>query len=369
MGESSTFRDLSASLPEKERKQLLSKIKDSLNVDHSEDENIYSAQLSDEERQKLITSDIQKVSWWTKFRIWLRSLFSGKNKLDIFLNLKMGALKARVKTKMPGITGFETRDLTPRFAEEVWELYLFIRPLEQFFSSLWTDTEFLEKAIQNLLRKEISNLKISLQDFITIPEMEELYSRANKKEHIREEVKKRVTEYLKDIPKETFAGIEERLLPLYYLKSMVLFPWQSFFQQFNIKESEKENEVPTFQKANAGICIEYLEKLYYGLYVVSKVQKPVSVSDEIIAQYSQNSTSGNTDIGDGKRFKNMLLAAVDACHKAYEHFPLRELILFFKKDPYHKIMVYLPKPALRDFYSSSLKLHVLAEIDQYMKNV
>jgi len=370
MNESNTLRELSSTLSEKERRELLENIRKSLNMEEEED-TVYSSQMQPKEREKIMLNEIEHESLWTRFVMWLKRLFSGKENKDIYIDIRLNRIKRHIKRKDMDLTGFETRDLKPEFAEKIFSLYREIYSISPVFQKIWNNTNFFVNAVTYLLESKLSDVKKSIEEFISIEEMEQIFEKTEKKEAIRDELLCRVKQYIDSIPKETVAEIESGMLYLYYIKHLIFFPYAKFFNLFGYTLPENlPEENPNFKSANAMMSLEYLEKLYYALYVISKIEKGMDVQEELLYFLftgSENEEKSPEEIkADINNFRTELKNLMNHAMKIYKHSPLPELIKYFKGDPYYKLILYIPTLDLLQFYNSAMKLRFLSQVEDKM---
>jgi len=406
LSESQVLRELASSLTEKERHELLEKIKQSLHITDDSEEDIVEKQLDEKERDKLIRQEISQTSLLTRLILWFKSIFSGRSKKEIYLNMKIQTLKKRIQRKSAGITGFETRDLTPKMAELVLQLYTTIHPLVKLFRLLWKNPDVFDRVFTSILEKTLDSPKKALEDLVTIERLEEVYSREGLKDAIRKEVVKEIEDYVETIPDELIGALEKEFTPLFYLRDTVLFPYNDLFELFHYKP-DVNSQVAPFKSASAMIALKLLERLYYALYTIGKIEEPMHFSNELCVQLgnlegyvSRNETgekeedleelsengpvekpSGSEEDSEskedsldhyaemGEQVLRNAREALKSAKKFNANVPLAELIRYFKRDPYYKMMIYVPELKLRDFYSSALKMRLLPQIDGIFKEI
>ena len=423
------LRELSRSLSERERKELLDKINRSINLSDSSDNSIYPKKMNDEEREILIEHDMQNASFFARFLLWIRSIVTGKNKKDIFLELKMSSLKNSIQKRNPGLTGFETRNLSPKTAQEFFSLFVLVNPLIPLYRKIWSDTNSFENALVGLLERSLPEPKKDLFQLVSNEEMEDVYAKTGVKEKVRDLVNDRIEAYIEHIPVETFAQLEDQIKPVYYLKEVVLFPYLRFFKLFHYTP-QPTDEKPLFKSASAILALEYLEKMFYAVYTATKIEEPISLdkkfaqhllsstgelvtpveedgsrdtekreedeqsgdgdtttdelpSEEHEATLSDSSNGGgtegtethdatqddDTDYETGRELVLSVQRVLRGVHEFSKAVPLVELIRYFKKDPYYQLIFYIPKLYLKEFYLSILKIRFIPKVDEVFPEV
>lgn len=372
MAESSVLPDLARTLPEKERRKLLKKLEGSININTAEEESIYKKQVEKDERELLIKNDIKRAGLFTRFRLWLRKIFSGKEAADVFVGLRLSQLKNTVQQKGNKIAGFDTRSLQPVCGEYFFKVYTTVFPLIKLYKNLWTDSKIFERAIMNIIIKNIPDNKNAVHDFISFEEMEEIYLQTSSKIELKDKFLERLEHYIQNVPTKIFHEIELGILPVYYLKDIVLFPYSDFFKLFHYVYNEKE-EKPVFKTASAVVALEYLERMYYAVYLASKINKDVRLDedflDDLCRMNAREGEENPCDALEDKGIEGIIPDIVSAAAELGRKVPFVELIRYFREDPYYQLIFYIPKLHLSDFYLSKLKLELLPQIDDLFPKV
>ncbi len=408
MATGETFNRLSGSLTEKERKALLRKIKTSLSFSNDLNENVFHKDTDKEERELLIQHDMERVSIIGRFIMWLLSLLRGREKKEIFLDRKLSEIKSEIQRRVGGIKGLDTRSLDPLIAEWVFDVYVEASNLIPLIKTLWEKNEEIEKLFMEGIENSLENPKKKVSDLLSLQEMKELYSEKNSKDVLKKEVIKALDSYLASIPKEKFENIEKGILPFYYIKDLVFFPYMEFFDLFHFKPTSTK-VVPSFKSASAMLGLELLEKFYYSLYAASKVEDGQKVNERIMTiivekekdlknkkweeleegeendaeePAPEESTETETDeksenesvpheddeVDLNETVKTILndrvQRTIGKAKEMLKKIPLPLIIRYFRKDPYFQLIVYIPKLKLKDFYESMLRIRFLQEIDQ-----
>ncbi len=370
MVEKTKLEELSSELPEEERKELLNKIVKRMKVEEKEE--IVHVELQEEERQKLITEEIEHLSWWYKFLLWLRSFFTGKDKREAYLELKLAYLKRKINQVTPGLTGFETRNLTPKFAKALYDVYVKAYPLFSFFRVFSKDKKFRHSAFSFIVENKYEKTKKGLDDLITLDEMEEIYASTNFEEEIKKEVLKRLNLYLKSIPDSFFKELEESITALTYLEKFIFFPFKTFFQYFHYNLGDSiESKSPFFENAPVMLILDLLEKLYYSVYLVTRIPDDFVLNRDILRAYEfyrRDLEFSATDINAEDIDKTIdtmekqIRDLIEAIKNFYKKIPLLYLIRYFRKDPYYRLMFNLPKLYIKALYAANLKEKLLQDL-------
>ena len=381
------FDDLSSSITEKERKELLKKINLSMNINPGIDESIYNVEMNKDERNRMILEDLKHLSFLERILLKIRQLFSGKSEEAVFTATRFKQLRKSINRKMPGITGFETRNISRKMAEIVYNLYVKSVPLIEVFRDFWSQGETFHLVLSELINERMEGSVRTIDDLITDEEIEKILYDKETKSAIREEILRKLNRHVKKIPAKVFDEIEEEIMPLYYFRSIILFPYSQFLKLFGFDPTLGGGAF-SFKSASAMLCLEYLEKLYYAVYMVQKTSTPIKINDLISkyftsagsSDYSDDSLSDNDNSGDENNladngeeeaevddlqwFYTRLNDVYSECRKVSRKVPLIELIKYFRNDIYYKLAFYIPRLKLRDFYSANLKIHLLEQVDE-----
>ncbi|MBI9104102.1 MAG: hypothetical protein JEY99_16925 [Spirochaetales bacterium] len=404
---------LSRELSETEREAMFRKIRQDIIQTESDAETIELKEENSAERLKLIKADMSRAGIWERLVVWFRSYLTGKKKEDIFASRKLISLKRQISRRAPGITGFETRNLTPKIAESVYDIYKSAIILKKSFSDLWIAEGHYEKVIVYLLLNRIKHNKGRLEDFITMEEMVEIYGIKGQKEDVRNEILKRLQDYSDSIPEEAFNSAEQEIEPFYFLKETVLFPYVAFFQLFGFNPAAMPDvKKPFFHNASAMLALNFLEKLYVSGVHDSFIREPIVIQpgtiktllnlsdpeDDPFSEIPDNKSPGAANkisIGTSKpaadvsanseapeydvpeiireeKLKNYI-NDLNELHKKVQRFnrniPILDIIRFFHKDPYYNIKHKITGLHFNDFYYMIIKNSVLNNFNQVFVEV
>ena len=229
----------------------------------------------------------------------------------------------------------------------------------------------LKKAIVNLLEKKLPDTKGTVHEFMNFEDMEKIYLETSSKAALRDKFVEKIEEYIKNIPGELVSEVEVSILPVYYLKDIVLFPYNELFKLFHYVYSQKE-EKPVFKTASAVVSLDYLERLYYAVYLVSKISKDIILdpdfAEDLCTQLKDDDQDYCEDLK-GRSIEIIISDVIEAAERLEKNVPLVELIRYFHGDPYYQLIFYIPKLHLTDFYLSKLKLDLLPQIDEIFPRV
>ena len=376
MVDKTKLEELSQELPEQERKELLAKI--SKDQQKEEREGVIEVELKEEERERLISEEMEQIGGWERFILWLKSLFSGRSKRDLFLIMKLNQLRRSIKQRNPGLSGFETRDLTPKFARHVFDLYAATYPLQEICHLFTQDQEFRTGAAAYLVEAQYAEAKKSLEELISLEEMETIYEESGHEEEVKKQVLRRLNDYLHKIPDKIFNHLDEGMKPTLYLRSLISFPYSTLFRNFNYYPGDRlDDKYPYFDHAPAMLLLDQLERLYYAIYVALKLAKDWFCHAEFLRFFALHKREGESPdeltsqvveqevVG----MTNAMEALVEASSQFNLKVPLLELIEYFKKDPYYHLIFNIPQLRLKALYATAFKDRLLAQFDEKMRQV
>lgn len=405
------FDEMTASISEKERKELLKKINLSMNLNPGIDESIYHVDVTREEKEKLIRNEMEGLGFFERLIIKIKRLFSGKSEETIFHDMKFSRLKKYIQKKAPGITSFETRTISKAVAEAVYELSLKVSPLRDIFEEFWQQGETFHLILSELIESRISGTIKTIDDLISDEEAEKILYENETKNAIKNEVIRRFNSHVKDVPDAVFYEIEEEIMPLYYFRPVISFQYLQFLKLFGFNPYS-ENSSFSFKNAPVLGSLDYIEKLYYAIYMALKVSRPLRINsligthfytdfrdpqdfasaaavegeEETPAEFSGEGDEGGGTLSDRSGKDEQLLTAAgkkeeknddgklkwfyarlnsihDECRKISKKMPLVELIKYYRNDYYYRLAFYIPKLRLKEFYFANLKIRILEQVN------
>jgi hypothetical protein len=373
MLEKSRLEELSLALPEAERKELLDRI--SKRLEREEGEEAVPMELAEDEREKIISYEMKRAVWWVRFLIWLRTFFSGRRKLEVFLEIKLRLLKGKIRSTNPGLTGFETRDLTPKFARKVFDTYSRLFPLIGAYQSLTSEKSVKTQAYTYLVESRFENAKKSIDQFVTADEMEEIFSQSGDTEEIRKKLSTRMNDYIRSVPESLFFQLEDQSSLHLAIGKLVLFPFTSLFRYFNFTIPETlQSGYPVFEHAPVMLTLDLLEKLYVALAVMRKCA-PYEYAEEPLEYYISMKIGGPMEEGREKiqtelsRLRGQIAELTKEMEEFDKTVPLLELVRFFRRDPYYNLIFNPPKLYLKSLYFSTLKARITKDLEERLGTI
>jgi hypothetical protein len=378
MLEKTKLEEISSELPESERRELLARIKRSLSREAWAE---YSpVELKQEERERLVAEEMQNLSFWARLVLWLKGLFSVKTKRDLFVHLKIQQLKRGIRHRSSGLTGFETRDLTSKFARHLFDVYHASFPLRDLFQLFHTDHGFRSRAVLHLFDVKLPEAKRSLEDFLPLEEMEQIYHDSGSEEEVRRQLLRNFNEYVRHIPDRLVRQIEEGLKPLTHLKNLVLFPYAGTFRHFNYQPTPGmlQEKYPLFSNAPVMLMLEQLERLLHALNLAAGLGTEWFCHEELFAFYLEENLEMEEPEGEVVdldreqeliELTNALVQMVNCANEFLKKVPLLEMLRYFRKDPYYKLVFAAPRFRAKPLFISGLRERLLDELEQRFAEV
>ena len=385
-------------MPEKEREELLNRLKKSIYVPEEVEEKKYHKEIDRSEREEHLTSDLNKVSWISRLILWIKSKLSGKSVREMYLNTRIKQLKKGIASKYPGLTGFETRDLSPKVALTVFSLYVLTVPLREVYRRMWMQTEDFEGMLMTLLEGRIPKVKKTLEELIPRETLEKIFAESGTKEAMRDFLSKKLENYFDSIPDGVFKDLERDLLPITCTKDLILYQYKSFFQLFHFTPLDEDLGKKTFFKsASAMLCLQHLERLHYALSQAILLRDATEIPNDILEYLTalkesineeveekitegltnengeetdedgaeENAQTGEIDDVIASSLKKLALKAI----AVFRALPLDLLVKYFMKDPYHELMKGVPELRLKELYISVFRLKVIAELEKVFPEI
>ncbi|WP_319561376.1 DUF5312 family protein [Marispirochaeta sp.] len=366
---SEVFHELSKSLGDEERKALLKRISESLNYKTEVEENIYHKDPNREERKKLMDKDIAALNWLQRFLFWLKRTFSGKSLFQTITEYKLSSVQRRIQRKVPGYAGFDTQVLYPQFALRVFDLFKTIMPVRESFKRLWSQGDFFQAVLVSMIEERLGEPRQKVEDLLSIDEMVEIYGHNGTRAAIRSEFISRLQDYTDTLGDGVFHTLEEEILPLYYIKELVTFPFHTFFEFFHyVQPQDPEVNAPYFKNASANLTLDLIERLYYAVYIITKVDEKRELNDQVLRRLFYTEEQDEDTSSEDVKVRGVK-DIIKEGQRFYNDVPLADIIRFFRKDPYYQLIFYMPTMNLKDFYLSVLKIRMLSDLDEVYNKI
>lgn len=376
MIEKSRLEELSTALPEKERKELLERI--ARRMEREESEEAVPVELKEDEREKIISYEMKRAGWWVQFTLWLRTFFSGKRRKDIYLEIRLRQLKARIRAANPNLTGFDTRDLSPKFARRLYDIYLRLQPLLPVYHALGTDKAVKGAAYAFLLERRFAQAKKSVDEFMSAEEMEEIFAQTGQSDEIRKKLSLRLNDYIRTVPESLILQLEEECRLHLSLSKLASFPFASLFRYFNhLLPDTADQKYPSFEHAPVMLTLDLLEKLHLAISLLGRSAPEYLAAEEPVAFYAlvraglrpaeqKDFAKIEAELG---RIRAETLELAKEAQSFEQTVPLLDLIRYFRRDPWYQLMFNAPRLYLKSLSFSTLKVRVGQELEERLGGI
>ena len=376
MLEKSRLEELSMALPEKERKALLERI--GRRMEREEGEEAVQVELQEDEREKIIAYELKKASAWVRFMLWMRTFFTGKPKKEVFLDIRLRLLKNHIRSVSPGITGFETRDLSSKFARKLYDLYLKVQPLASVYHALSSDKAVRGAAYAWYVEQRWEHEKKTIDEFITTDEMEEIFSQTGQTDEITKKLSLRLNDYIRAIPETFMLQLEEQSRLHLFLGRIASFPYAAFFRYFNFLLADSpDSKNPSFEHAPVMLTLDLMEKLHVSFSLFHRCAPDYLYAEEPIAYYlsvraglkpgaEEGREKIEAELGQLRADVMALATEIDSFELAV---PLLDLLRFFRRDPWFQLVFNPPRLYLKSIYFSTLKARLGQELGERLETI
>ncbi len=364
------------SLSQDEQKKIRARIERALCLGEDSVTSIIPAPSDSKIQESFLKKESGGSASAVKMNRWVRGLFTTKKESDFLLEDKLKELRKKIQETRIPYADFTMRTLGPGLATAVYEVYRKTDPFRALMRKLFEDAELMEKLMRKVVETRLHGAKISLMDFISFEEMKELFFQTESMGDLVEEINKRLGRYFAGLKDEDFDKIREGVLGLYNLKNLTLFPYDEFFRLFHFDASGNESdEDPAFESAELFPTLELVERFCCALFPFRRGS--VELFPEVV-EFCVRSKGGSRaleELGVGDKesqtvyFRKDIVNLVETAGRLYRTVPFTEIVRYFMNDPYYKVMMYLPKPRMKDFYIDSVRLKVFTDFEDFFSKV
>lgn len=357
---STSFESLTQELTQDEKKRLLEEIRKSLNLDQKDTDQIQSSSNSRDEIRKIALKEMEKLGFWSKFFLNLHSLFTGASKPDLFLKKKLGILRKDIQNH--GLTNFDYGTFTEDVAKSFYDLYFYSYEISPAFEWFFGNPKSAEQSVSALLGKDTNEIKKTIYDFVDWKNFEDIYIKTGSKNLMHKALRDSLQHYLRTIKPAVFDEISQKILPLYYLKSLVLFPYNLVFEEFHysLDREDSPHKYPVFGEAKFLTVLEFMERIHYALAMTQKLVWQPGMFDFVF----QGIPKINLEL-----FNKSLDDLLRVLKNFTRNIPLEKIICFIKEDPYYNFRLTPPQFDLITYYKNSMLMSLSQQLDQEFPDI
>jgi hypothetical protein len=313
-----------------------------------------------------------------QFIVWLRTLLSGRRTREVFIDVRLRRLRAAIRARNPGLSGFDTRDLSPKFARKVYDLYLRLQALLEPYRALSSDKVMRAAAYAYLVETRYEKARKTVEEFVTGSEMEEIFADTGQTDDIRRRLTTRLGEYVRTLPESFIGTLEDRCRMHLAIGRMAAFPFAAFFRYFNhVLPEPAEPRYPSFEHAPAMLVLDLLEKLYVPVALIRRAAADPEWAPEPLA-YWLLARSGATPADETGLARvdpelsklRVQIAELAAEAESFETtIPLLDIIRYFRRDPWYQLVFNPPRLFLKSLYTSALKDRIGTELEKRLSTI
>lgn len=366
---SSTFDNLSQNLSQDEKKEFLARINASLNLGFKDVDSIISQHEPVKELRDRITSEMKKLGFFQKILLRISAFFANKTMPDAYLSSKLTEARETLRAEIPELIQIQKETLTPILGQKIFDLYAEAAPLKPLFDQLFQQKVPLESGILKILDEEYPQALHRLTDIFSLDEMEQLYKKDQKKSTLFTEMETRLEKYFDSIPNKVMVQVKERLKVIYYLKPLISYPYGYLFDQFGYATAKGEyKKYPVLSEASPRRCADYLERLYFGIYLTQKCDWRTGSLNTLFQSLIEKNQD-KAELPSLEEINQRITFLHQTAQEMAERIPWKELLQWSFQDPYYAVKFYIPKFSVADFYESTLEIRLNDELESTIPHI
>ncbi|NIZ47548.1 hypothetical protein PVA44_00145 [Entomospira nematocerorum] len=324
----------------------------------------------------LMRKEMDNFTFFEKFLFHLQTIFLRKNQQELFRSHYLHQLEQEVSAA-GNYANFETKVLTSRFANELFELYKGILPIKAPLDLIWKDKKALHALITDFLDQGGASVKRNLEDFVPVEQLLDIFvENNNSDEAVRRHILRSVKGYTDSLSSIRMKEIRSEILPFFYLHKLASYPFAEVFKMFGVSPSQimDSSNPPSFKPSvPLSILLDYLMKLDIALTWASHLEVSESAMRYLYKTYrlkekgADSSTAQSSDLAsqvgdDVKNFQD----ALTKINRTNSRIPVTKLIQIFTQNPIYTVAQLTPRLDVRQFYSDTFKSIAIAELDDVL---
>jgi hypothetical protein len=362
-GRRSVFSELSRSLSDAERNELLHSINTSLRMTAAENSEDEENTIDEDEIKLRIDQEIKRATLFDRFLLWIRKLLMGKSYQSLMLEMKLEKLKKGIKRQNQNLTGFETRDLKPGFAREVWPVYEASLMLYRWHDELFGKKAAFKDLMIILFRNRLEGTISEPKEIFPVEEMIEIYRKEGTDESVRKMGNKLLEEELEKVVNPSIvAELEKITAPLIAADRLVRFPYKRLFSGFGLVGIEafdiyeSTGSIPTFKSATAVTMLDVLEQLFKAVFQMVSLREKGTFEEEVALELLCLCNKREVTEKEVEEYLYHYHHLLESVESFYKSVPLVELIRYFRKNPYYRIKIVQERMNLKAFFRTARKI-------------
>ena len=348
-----------------EKRDLLAKIQLSLNLSARDTDSIASKAGEPEDLKRRLTGEFRKLGLFDRFVLKIAAFFSGRAEYELLGERKLAGARLALREKISDLIAPSRGEWTPEFAKLLYDLYAETVPVKPVFDHLFQQKMTFEAGMLLLIREEFPSAAKNLTDLLPDLDIAQVYRGGQKRSSVKSQLTARLNQYLDQIPSNVFDRVRDRLRPLYYLRPLAQYPYPFLFELFGHKtEGADVLKYPFFTGAPWRKTAALLERLYYGLYLVSKLEPGGDL--QLLYRATAERLGGDWT---ADAIQQKVAALTTVARSLAQRLPWKEVLQWSFQDPYYGVKYSLPQFSVRDFYQTTLTIQMGEQLDERFPEV
>lgn len=347
MLESSEFDKLAKELDEKEKRELLEKLKNK--KDNEESKDILSIKKKEIKKDdfgssqyKIAQEEFEKKSFWDKIIIILSAIFSGKKKEDIIIKQKLNKIKNEIQSKYYNLVNFENGQLTYNFLNELLSIADIVNLLNPVINLYIINSNYYFEFLLKLFESEFND-NINKLYKETDPVNLKLEGKFIDRQVYNKEKEQRINAFFSAIDNYKFERFISETTKFEIILKLIQFNWIKLFIEFSLGDIKSKISTANFA---------YFKNVDYMLDNLNSIISELNFSIQevlFISQFPDYLKESIDDSDDKKNiFSNDDIDKIEKLLKAVEKFkekvPLNKIFQYFRKDLLYKPkLIYIEK--------------------------
>jgi len=362
----SEFERLSKDLNDEERRDLLRKLK--------KDENNLKEEKTNKDKEenvqiqlKIAKSTYLNYSIFTKFFIWLISIFTARTKEEVVLDRLFNDIRREIQYINNSIIDFKNNLITNNFAEEILNLAEICNAAIPIIDIFFADTAFYNNFICYVFEENFdTDLKNSMNELK--PENYEINTDFVEREDFFNEKEIRERAFFNKLSLLSFIEINRMFSDFEILVRLITFDFKTLLIDF----SNNQTDMDTTNKYGIKFSLvnELLEKLYIILNAINFTYDDIDFIEKIV-DYKKNNIKQNDISNDAvlNKINDIMRKIFLSIENIKNKIPFKEIFQYFKKDLLYKPPRYNIKFDILNIYKNYKKSIITSEWENYFDKI
>lgn len=366
---SNLFEELSQEMSTEERKNLLSKIQSSLNLGAKDTDSIINTSDTPEQLRHRLLREFRQLGWLERFFLSIWGFFTSRADYEVMGQKKLSETRQIIQEQIPSFINFGRSEWTPEFAKTIYDLYADVSEARPIFEHLFLQKFTLEASLVPLIQENYSEAITGLEDLFPEDDIIAIYRKEGRLSKLFSELDKRIDAYWQEIPGSVFDHVRDLVRPIYFLKPLAFFPFAFLFELFkHTPERGVISKYPAFLSASWKKSGGLFERLYYGLYLVSKVESVEGLLPDLLSRVASHLSDEKSSWTE-----EQVRSAITNLHRRASHLvvsvPWREVLRWAFQDPYYSVKFKLPQFSVADFYRTTIEMSLREELEERLPSL